>query len=225
MIIILNNKANLTLDEVKFYEKHIRKYDVIVLPAFCYLPLFKKGKYILGSQDISEFKEQKRTGEINGKQLRSLNVQYCLIGHSERRIYNNENNKTIINKIERCLENNITPLYCITELNNKSYDDLIKEIDIVENRFTKENIIYVYEPIHNIGNINPDLNNIEERLEFIKSYIKENYKKDITLIYGGGINTTNINVIKNIKYLDGIIISTDSLNINNLKYIYENTRK
>lgn len=225
MILILNNKANLDFNEIKKYEKHLRKYNVIVLPAFCYLPLFKKGKYILGSQDISEFKEQTRTGEINGKQLKSLNVNYSLIGHSERRLYNNENNKTIVNKIERCIENNITPLYCITELNNKSYDDLINQIDIVENRFTNENIIYVYEPIHNIGNINPHLTNIEERLEFIKSYIKENYNKEITLIYGGGINTININDIKKINILDGIIISTDSLNLKHLKYIYEITRK
>lgn len=225
MILILNNKANLTYEEVKFYEKHLRKYNVIVLPAFCYLPLFKKGKYILGSQDISEFSEFTRTGEINGKQLKSLNVSFSLVGHSERRIYNKEDNNTIINKIERCIENNITPLYCITEIKDKKIDELINQIDVVENKFNNKNIIYVYEPIQNIGNINPDLNDIEERLNFIKSYIKENYQKDITLIYGGGINSSNIEYIKNIKDLDGIIISTDSLNLENLKYIYDNTRK
>lgn len=225
MILILNNKANLDYKEIKKYEKNLRKYNVIVLPSYCFLPLFQKGKYILGSQDISEFEETRRTGEINGKQLKSMNVLFSLIGHSERRIFNKEDNKTIVKKLERCFENNITPLYCITEINNKSFDDLINQIDLVENRFNNKNIIYVYEPINNIGNINPNLNDIEERIEFIKTYLKENYNKEITLIYGGGINTSNIEYIKNISGLDGIIISTDSLNLTHLNDIYNKTRK
>ena len=107
MILILNNKSNLTYEEVKYYEKQLRKYNLIVLPAYCYLPLFKKGKYTVGSQDISEFKELNRTGEINGKQLKSLNVKYSLIGHSERRMYNGETNETMLIKFNNCKENNI----------------------------------------------------------------------------------------------------------------------
>ena len=223
MIIILNNKANLTLDEVIYYEKHIRKYNLIILPTNCYLPIFKKGKYILGSQDISEFKELNRTGEINAKQLKSLNVKYSLIGHSERRIYNKENNISILNKLERCFEHDITPLYCIGDIND-TYDELIKQIDVVENRFSDKEIIYVYEPINNIGNLNPNLNNLEEKIKVIKEYIKDNYYKDIKLIYGGGININNIDDIKNINNIDGIIISSESLNLEHLKKIYMKTK-
>ena len=127
MILILNNKANLTLKEVKNYERKIRKYNLIVLPTACYLPIFQKGKYILGSQDVSEFEEKNRTGEINVKQLKSLNVKYSLIGHSERRIYNKETDKIILNKINRCFENNITPLYCIGESNTETKEDELKK--------------------------------------------------------------------------------------------------
>lgn len=225
MILILNNKANLTFEEVKYYEKHLRKYDVIILPAYCYLPLFQKGKYILGSQDISEFNETDRTGEINSKQLKSLNVSYSLIGHSERRIYNKETNEILLNKLSRCFENNITPIYCIGEIENDTNNDLIKQIDLLEKKFNDKKVIYVYEPINNIGNKNPNLNDVEEKLKFIKNYIKETYKKDITLIYGGGVNTSNIECIKNMNNLDGIIISTDSLNLKHLKQLYDYTRK
>ena len=55
MQLIYNHKANLTKEEIIKYEKKLRKYNVIVLPSTCFLPFFNKGKYILGSQDISEF--------------------------------------------------------------------------------------------------------------------------------------------------------------------------
>lgn len=220
MILILNNKANLTYEEIKTYERKLRKYNLIILPTNCYLPVFQKGKYILGSQDISEFKENDRTGEINGKQLKSLNVKYSLIGHSERRLYNKEDNITLINKLDRCYENDIIPMYCIGEKNN-SYDELIKQIDLVENRFNDKKILYIYEPIDNIGKIDPNLEDLENKINFIKEYIKDMYNKDITLIYGGGVNSYNIDFIKSIENIDGIIVSTDSLNLNHLKKINE----
>ena len=49
MILILNNKANINYEEIKYYEKQLRKYNIIILPSACYLPLFQKGKYILGA--------------------------------------------------------------------------------------------------------------------------------------------------------------------------------
>lgn len=226
MILILNNKANLTLEEIKHYERKLRKYNLIILPTTCYLSLFQKGKYILGSQDVSEFKETNRSGEINAKQLQSLNVKYCLIGHSERRIYNKETEEIILNKINRCFANNLTPLYCIGESNNKNKEEEIKqELDLILNNYNDKEFYIIYEPLNNIGNENPYLDTIEETINFIRKYIKEKSSKNIKLIYGGGVNNSNIDYITNIKELDGIIISTESLKIDTLKNIYKKTRK
>ena len=41
MLIILNHKMNLTIDEIKHYEKHLRKYDVVVMPQTPYLALLQ----------------------------------------------------------------------------------------------------------------------------------------------------------------------------------------
>ena len=226
MILILNNKANLTLEEIKYYEKKLRKYKVIVCPSMCYLPLFQKGKYLLGSQDISEFEEENRTGEVNGKQLKSLNVKYCLIGHSERRIHNKETNETLLNKIIRCFENNVVPLYCIGESNNENKElELKQELDLILDNFKNKEIYIVYEPLNNIGNENPDFNSLEETTKFIKQYIKEKDGNSIKLIYGGGVNKDNIKILTKIKELDGLIISTNSLKVDSLKELYEKTRK
>ena len=226
MILILNNKANLTLEEIKYYEKKLRKYKVIVCPSMCYLPLFQKGKYLLGSQDISEFEEENRTGEVNGKQLKSLNVKYCLIGHSERRIHNKETNETLLNKIIRCFENNIVPLYCIGESNIENKEiELRQELDLVLNNFKEKELYIVYEPLNNIGNENPDFDSLEETINFIKQYIKERDSNSIKIIYGGGVNKDNIKLLTKIKELDGLIISTNSLKVESLKDLYEKTRK
>ena len=226
MILILNNKANLSLEEIKYYEKKLRKYKVIVCPSMCYLPLFQKGKYLLGSQDISEFIEENRTGEINGKQLKSLNVKYCLIGHSERRIHNKETNETLLNKIIRCFENNVVPLYCIGESNIENKEiELRQELDLVLNNFKEKELYIVYEPLNNIGNENPDFDSLEETINFIKQYIKERDSNSIKIIYGGGVNKDNIKLLTKIKELDGLIISTNSLKVESLKDLYEKTRK
>ena len=149
MQLIYNHKANLTKEEIIKYEKKLRKYNVIVLPSTCFLPFFYKGKYILGSQDISEFEESNRTGEINGKSLKSLNVKYCLVGHSERRIHNKETNESLINKLNNCKKYDIIPLYCIGEKNN--VNELNEQIDLYLNNVNVEKAHIIYEPVKNIG--------------------------------------------------------------------------
>lgn len=221
MQLIYNHKANLTKEEIIKYEKKLRKYNVIVLPSTCFLPFFNKGKYILGSQDISEFEENNRTGEINGKSLQSLNVKYCLVGHSERRIYNKETNESLINKLNNCKKYDIIPLYCIGEKNNVS--ELNEQIDLYLNNVNFEKIHIIYEPVKNIGSNEINIKEIKNNINYITSYIKEKYNIDIHLIYGGGVNINNIEQLKLIKEIDGLILSRDALDIKNLDKIYKIT--
>lgn len=221
MQLIYNHKANLTKEEIIKYEKKLRKYNVIVLPSTCFLPFFNKGKYILGSQDISEFEENNRTGEINGKLLKSLNVKYCLVGHSERRIYNKEMNESLINKLNNCKKYDIIPLYCIGEKNNVS--ELNEQIDLYLNNLNFEKIHIIYEPVKNIGSNEINIEEIKNNINYITSYIKKKYNRDIHLIYGGGVNLNNIEQLKLIKEIDGLILSRDALDIKNLDKIYKIT--
>lgn len=221
MQLIYNHKANLTKEEIIKYEKKLRKYNVIVLPSTCFLPFFNKGKYVLGSQDISEFEENNRTGEINGKSLKSLNVKYCLVGHSERRIHNKETNESLINKLNNCKKYDIIPLYCIGEKNN--VNELNEQIDLYLNNVNIEKAHIIYEPVKNIGSNEINIEEIKNNINYITTYIKEKYNKDVDLIYGGGVNINNIEQLKNIKEIDGLILSRDALDINNLDKIYKIT--
>ena len=221
MILILNHKANLTFEEIKEYEKKLRKYNVIIMPSNCYLSLFQKGKYILASQDISEFNDTNVSGEINGKQLKSLNVKYCLIGHSNRKILLKETNETIKNKLNECLKNNLIPICCIGELND--VDELKTQIDLYLNILKDKEFYIVYEPVNNIGKSNPNLSNVKTNIKFIKKYIQDNYNLEVNIIYGGGVNINDLDELCNIEEIDGLIICTDALNFNDLKLIIEKT--
>ncbi len=221
MQLIYNHKANLTKKEIIKYEKKLRKYNVIVLPSTCFLPFFNKGKYILGSQDISEFEETNRTGEINGKALQSLNVKYCLIGHSERRIHNKETNESLINKLNNCKKYDIIPLYCIGEKNN--VNELNEQIDLYLNNVNIEKTYIIYEPTKNIGSNKINIEEIKNNINYITSYIKEKHDREVHLIYGGGVNINNIEQLKLIKEIDGLILSRDALDIKNIDKIYKIT--
>ncbi len=224
MLVIINLKTNFLYENIKSYEKKLRKYDVIILPSACYLPLFKKGKYILGAQDLSSYDDLVKTGEITGKELKSLNTSYVLIGHSERRIYNNETNDILKQKIKNAQNNNIIPLYCIGDENKDNFEVLKNQLDLFIENY-KSNIYYIiYEPIYNINNNNPDLSNIDNHIKYIKDYLQTKNIANYKIIYGGGVNKNNIEILKQNKNLDGIIISKVGLNIKDLDYIYKKAK-
>ena len=224
MLVIINHKTNFLYENIKSYEKKLRKYDVIVLPSTCYLPLFKKGKYILGAQDISSYDDLVKTGEVTGKELKSLNTSYVLIGHSERRIYNNEIDDILKQKIKNAQNNNIIPLYCIGDENKENFEVLKNQIDLFIENY-KGNIYYIiYEPIYNINNNNPDLSTIDNHIKYIKDYLQTKNISNYKIIYGGGVNKNNIEILKQNESLDGVIISKAGLNIKDLDYIYKKAK-
>ena len=223
MLIILNHKMNLTLEEIKAYELILRDYDVVVMPQTPYMGLFTNGKYTLGSQCISEYEA---TGGVSGEALSCLNVKYVLVGHGERRNIKRDTDEVILKKIKESIKHNITPVLCIGENeeeknNNKTFDILKNEIDFVFNNIKIKDLVIAYEPLWMIGKdqeIDPLY--IEENINYIKKYVKEKYNIDIKVLYGGGINNKNISRIKTIKNLDGVLIGTASLDINNIIYMY-----
>ena len=108
MILALNNKCNLTKDEFLMYNENLKKLDftkttVIVFPTSLYLGMFSSNKILLGSQNVSMFASGPHTGEVSAKQLKSLNVEYSLVGHFERREEQHETNNSINKKIKNLI--------------------------------------------------------------------------------------------------------------------------
>ena len=226
-LIILNNKCNFTKDEYVKYLKEINniidKYkenNIVICPSSCYLSLIDYNSIIIGSQNVSENDLGSYTGEISAKQLKSLNVKYTIVGHQETRQNNNETNSKINSKIVKLLKEEIIPILCIGELEKENEKVTIQYIKHQLNECLmelsdkdKEKIIIAYEPLWAIGDsITEDIPRIETILKEIKNEYQNN-----RLIYGGGLNTENIKLIKNSPYLSGYLLGNISLNTNKLE--------
>src|SRR5690606_23207662 len=132
--------------------------QVVVFPSQPYLiPLINQNKSTVsvGSQNAYAKDFGAYTGETSFKQLKSFGVNYVLIGHSERREYFGETNQILKDKVDACLANEMTPVFCCgepLEVRNSN-----KEIDFVRTQLTAslfhlsaesiKRCIIAYEPI------------------------------------------------------------------------------
>ena len=179
----------------------------------------------LGAQDISSFIDKTITGEISGEQLKSMGVEYVIVGHSERRIYKNELNIDFINKINNAIDSGIKVIYCIGESlsdkeNGNTYMTLEKQISEVLNNVELKGIMIAYEPVWAIGSgIIPTTKEIKENIGFIKDIIEEKYDINIKVLYGGSVNSDNIGELNKIKNVDGFLVGGASTNIDSLENI------
>lgn len=211
MLVVLNNKCNFNLDEYLDYQNKLKNFnfknDIVLCPSSIYLSNFELENVFLGSQNVSPFNDGAYTGEVSARQLKSLNVKYCLVGHSERRVYFKENNEIMKNKIEQLLENEIIPIYCVGELEkNSDNNELDEELKILEKIHNNEKIIIAYEPLWAIGTgIQPNINELEKIIKLIKEKFPNN-----KVLYGGSVNEDSIVNLKS-ELIDGYLLGGVSL--------------
>ena len=215
---------------IQHHQKELKsistKNKVILFPSHVNLALCTPTNYSLGSQDVTKYKSGAYTGEISAEQLKSYNVEYCLVGHSERRQLLNETNLDINLKIKNLLKNNIIPVLCIGETKEERQTEKVKEVlqkEILEStsgltEIEKKNIIIAYEPIWSVGTgIIPTIDQIEEVFLLIKQYYPEN-----KILYGGSVNENSINELKQSNLIDGYLIGGLSLDPKRLEIMLNN---
>lgn len=238
--LICNLKANKNKEEYIEYEKGLLEIpfdndiELIICPSTPFLYLFQSETYKLGSQDISKYENGAHTGENTAEQLQSLNVQYALIGHSERRKLFKEEEQTIIDKIKKAYHSHIRPIYFIGEsFEQRQYNltsiTLEKQLSHIIDRvpdYKREKMIIVYEPIWAIGSgKTPTIEEISRSIRIIKEILLTKYNIDLPILYGGSINEGNIDELITINNLDGYVLGESSKDINNVIAIYEKIMK
>ena len=225
---VCNFKNKLVKDDIVRYNNRLseiesKKVKLVIVPSLPFLGYFDRSGYSIGSQDISSFMDKTITGEVTGEQLKSLGVEYVIVGHSERREYKHEINIDFINKINNAMESGIKVIYCIGEtLKDKeegnTYMVLEKQISEVLNNVEVKNIIIAYEPVWAIGTGRvPQEKEIRDNIEFIKDIIEENYDTRLDVLYGGSVNKDNIASINAFKCLDGCLVGGASTSIDSLE--------
>lgn len=237
-IVAFNFKMNLDYKDVKAYLANIKNKindkSVIFCPSSLFLPYFISDEYSIGAQNISEFDNGAHTGEISCSQLKSIGATYTIIGHSERRQTQKEDDLLINAKVKKALENNLNVILCIGET-KEEYDMLrttrvlkreivngLKDIDIDK----LENVIIAYEPIWSIGTgLVPTNDEISKTIDFIIETTQNTYKFEPKVLYGGSVNEKNIENLNLIENVSGFLIGGASLDSNKVLKIKEVVEK
>lgn len=221
-LIVGNQKTYLSQKEINDFVEFFKdkKFEnVVIVPTYIYINSFRESCFALGSQDVSISVLENVTGEVTANQLKSLNVQYTLIGHSERRSGFQEGKDILIDKINNLLENDIVPILCIGEsseereknIQNEVIEGQISEIFSHLDNTSYDNVVIAYEPIWAIGSGKTPSNvEIEEMINYIKNIVKKDYKVDLKVLYGGSVSSKNISELNKIDIVDGYLIGKAS---------------
>lgn len=220
--IVLNHKSYLGYAETLDYISKLKllnnsKCDIIVMPSILYLTMYKDKDITIGSQNFYSHKYGSYTGEISLSALKSLDINYCLVGHSERIKYNLDTYSSIREKLYKSLNFNFKTILCIGEMKkiNNPLKFIKKELDYMLENIEKSkiyNLIIAYEPSWAIGTgISLDIESIEKINKFIKNYFMKKYNLEIDIYYGGSVNKNNIYSILDI--CDGVLIGKSSSDI------------
>lgn len=216
-IIVANWKANKTLAETaQWVEKtkaklqSLSKIQVVVCGPFVVLPslhnLFTNSSIKVGAQNVSHLGSGAFTGEVTVEMLEDL-VEYCIVGHSERKKYFAETPEMIMKKVEILVGKNIIPVLCIADLNQ--LDAYLLQSKILVDQ--AEKIIFVFEPpsaISGGGDYHPET---PETADTTCQKMKEKIGKDIATIYGGSVNPDNIVGFLSKKNIHGALPGQASL--------------
>ncbi len=179
----------------------------------------------IGAQNMHFEEKGAYTGEVSGKMLKSINVEYVIIGHSERRQYFAETDETVNKKVKAAFENGLKPIVCVGETleqreEGKAFDVITEQTKLALEGLAKEqveNTIIAYEPIWAIGTgktaTKEDAN---DAIKKIREKIVEIYGQKVAdrviIQYGGSVKSTNAKELFEMSDIDGGLVGGASLN-------------
>ena len=165
------------------------------------------------------------TGEVSAAMLSSCNIEYAIIGHSERREYFDEDNKTLALKVDVCLKNNLRPIFCCGEslqIRESETQNEYVATQLKESLFHLEssaigNLVIAYEPIWAIGTgKTASAEQAQEMHAHIRNVLSQKYgsevAENISILYGGSVKANNAKEIFGKPDVDGGLVGGASLN-------------
>lgn len=240
-IIAGNWKMNKTFSEAQDFISDITDYlndvrchntEAIICPPALFLELATdfsvESKLNIGAQNVSYAESGAHTGEISAAMLSSIECDYCIIGHSERRKSYGETDEMVNTKIKLLQKNNLIPIVCVGETLEEREIGIIKDVIVNQlegafNNISIENdIILAYEPVWAIGTgktATPQ--QAQEIHSLIRSWLIEHYSQEIAdeipILYGGSVKPDNIKELLLQPDIDGGLIGGASLDLESFK--------
>lgn len=232
-----NWKMNKRLDEGKILLENIlngvssvnANQEVVFAVPFPYLlPLQSlvegKQNISLSAQNCHHKTSGAYTGEVSIDMLDSININYCIVGHSERREYFAESNEVLAEKVNLCLSKNITPIFCCGEplnIREAETQNHFVELQLQESLFHLDEVaikkvVIAYEPIWAIGTgKTASSDQAQEMHAHLRSVLAGKYgtevAAEISILYGGSVKGANAVELFSQPDVDGGLVGGASL--------------
>ncbi len=226
----LNEGLKLTSEIVGMVNDEVRE-DVDVVIAAPFVHLVKVGdllrgadKLHLAAQNCNENESGAYTGEISVSMLKSIQTEYVIIGHSERREYFNETNAQLAKKVDAVIKHQLIPIFCCGEpLNIREAETHIDFVcgQITDSLFHLDadafsKVVIAYEPIWAIGTgRTASSQQAQDMHEAIRNHVASKFGQEIadnlTILYGGSCKPGNAPELFGQPDVDGGLIGGASL--------------
>ena len=205
-----------------------RDTQVIVCPPFPYLEMASDvandSYFLVGAQNVSDQERGAYTGEVSAEMLESMEIDYCIVGHSERRAYYGETDATVAAKVDRLLAHGLKPIVCVGEVLEER--EAGRQLDVVKTQVEQglfhltaeqmQQVVVAYEPVWAIGTgktATPE--QAQEIHAHIRSLLAGKYGQavadEISILYGGSCKPSNAKELFACKDIDGGLIGGASL--------------
>ena len=224
---MLPNEAMAFIESISPLVKDTKNEVVVCVPYtdLFYALLTAQGTNIkIGAQNMHFEEKGAYTGEVSAQMLKSIGVEYVIIGHSERRQYFNETDETVNKKVKTAFKHELKPIVCVGETLEQR--EAGKAEEIITNQTEKalegltdeqvQNTIIAYEPIWAIGTgktaTSEDANNaIKAIRDKICQIYGQNVGKSIIIQYGGSVKSANCKELFTTSDIDGGLVGGASL--------------
>ena len=224
---MLPNEAMKFIEDLAPLVKDTQNEVILCVPYtdLFYALLTVQGTNIkIGAQNMHFEEKGAYTGEISAKMLKSINVEYVIIGHSERRQYFNETDETVNKKIKSAFNVGLKPIVCVGESleereSGKAVEKVTNQVKLALEGLTEnqvEDVIIAYEPIWAIGTgktaTSEDANNMikQIRQEISKLY-GQIVAERVIIQYGGSVKSSNSKELFSTSDIDGALVGGASL--------------
>ena len=234
----MNMLPNEAIQFIEGLEKLVKDTEDEVVLCVPYTDLFyalmsAQGTNIkIGAQNMHWEEKGAYTGEISAEMLKSINVEYVIIGHSERRQYFSETDETVNKKIKKALQVGLKPILCVGETLEQREAGIVEQIITTQTEkalegLTKEQVekvVIAYEPIWAIGTgktaTKEDAN---DAIKMIRGKIAEIYGQNVAegviIQYGGSVKAANAKELFEMSDIDGGLVGGASLKLDEFEKI------
>jgi triosephosphate isomerase len=237
-IVAGNWKMNKTFEEANILTSEIMgmvadevkgEVKVIFCVPFPYLVSVKNllgnnARISVGAQNCSEHESGAFTGETSAAMLKSLNIPYVILGHSERRQYFGEDGKLLAKKVDIALKHGLTPIFCCgepLEVREKNEHEKLVKQQVEESLFhldanALQKVVIAYEPVWAIGTgKTASAQQAQDMHAVIRKHLASKYNNSvadsISILYGGSVNAANAKELFACADVDGGLVGGASL--------------